>query len=178
MHKLSLTEYKDLFNQHYESLCLFAYSHISDLEVSKDIVQEVFIKIWEDNITFNHEKSIKPYLYTAVRNKSLDLLKSKHYKATQNKTSKEIEYLETEVVFLREVLINETSQIIESSINTLPPKCAAIMRFSLRGYTNNEIAEKLKISINTVKAQKKIAYKRLKPILKDYFILILFILKI
>ncbi len=175
MYKLTLKEYKSLFDKLYTSLCLFANSYLKNLEVSKDIVQEVFIKIWEDKIEFQNENTIKSYLYTAVKNKSLDYLKSKYVKTTEHFSISEMEKLETEPFFLREVVILETSSIIENAINTLPNKCAQIIKLSIKDFTNAEIAEELGISVNTVKTQKKIGYKRLKPLLKDYFILIAFI---
>ncbi|MDD7886253.1 RNA polymerase sigma-70 factor [Flavivirga sp. 57AJ16] len=170
-----MKEYKSLFNKLYTSLCLFANNYLENLEVSKDIVQDVFIKIWEDKIEFKNENTIKSYLYTSVKNKSLDYLKSKRVKTTDHFSIDEMEQLETEPFFLREVVILETSKIIEEAINTLPNRCAQVIRLSIKNYSNAEIAEELNLSVNTVKAQKKIAYKRLKPLLKDYFILIAFI---
>jgi len=175
MYKLTLKEYKSLFDKLYTSLCLFANKYLENLEVSKDIVQDVFIKIWEDKIEFQNENNIKSYLYTSVKNKCLDYLKSKRYRSTDHLSTGEIEQLETEPFFLREVVILETSSIIENAINTLPTRCAQIIRLSIKEFSNADIADELGISINTVKAQKKIAYKRLKPLLKDYFILIAFI---
>lgn len=173
-YKLSLKEYKSLFNKLYDTLCLFSNTYIKDLEVSKDIVQDVFVKIWEDKIEFKNDIGIKSYLYTSVKNKSLDYLKSKRYRSTDNVPSIEMEKLETEQFFLREVVVLEASVIINNAINTLPIKCANIIKLSIKNYTNAEIAEELEISIHTVKAQKRTAYKRLRPILKDYFILIAF----
>lgn len=153
---------------------MFANGYVENLEASKDIVQNVFIKIWEDNVEFKSEATIKSYLYTSVKNKSLDYLKSKHYKSTEHVSSVKMEDLESNSFFMREVVILETSDIIEKAINTLPHKCAQIIRLSIKSLTNNEIATSLNISINTVKSQKKIAYKRLKPILKEHYILIAF----
>ncbi|TYQ00193.1 RNA polymerase sigma-70 factor (ECF subfamily) [Tenacibaculum adriaticum] len=175
IYKLSLKEYENLFDKQYVSLCLFANNYISDLEVSKDLVQDVFIKIWEYKIKFQSENSIKSYLYTSVKNKSLDYLKNKRVKTTDYFSIAEMEKLETEPFFLSEVVISETSSIIEQAINTLPNKCAIIIRMSIKNFTNSQIAEELNISINTVKTQKKIAYKKLRPLLKDHFILIAFI---
>ncbi len=175
MYKLKLKEFKSLFDKLYIPLSLFASKYIDDLEVSKDIVQDVFVKIWEDEITFLNENTTKSYLYTSVKNRCLDYLKSRQYKSTDSFSIGEMEKLETEAFFLREVVILETSNIIQNAINTLPKKCAKIIDLSLNDFTNAEIARELAISINTVKTQKKIAYKRLKPILKDYFILIAFI---
>ncbi len=145
------------------------------MEVSKDIVQDVFIKIWEDDIVFKSQNSTKSYLYTAVKNKSLDYLKSKRYKSTSNLPLTEMEKLETDAFFLREVVVQEVSGIIEEAINTLPTKCAQVIRLSIKELSNAEIAKELNVSINTIKTQKKIAYKRLKPLLKEYFVFIAFI---
>ena len=172
---LSLKEYKNLFEKLYSSLCLFANKYLDNLELSRDIVQDVFIKIWEDKIEFNDENTIKSYLYTSVKNRCLDYLKSKHHKSLEYYSINEIERLETEHFFLREIVVAEASSLIENAINTLPNRCAQIIRLSIKDFTNAQIAEELNISINTVKAQKKIAYKKLKPLLRDYFILIAFI---
>ena len=177
-YNLTLKEYKSVFNKLYTSLCLFSNKYIEDMEMSKDIVQDVFIKIWEDKIEFRSESNIKSYLYTSVKNKSLDYLKSKIYKSTSHLPNSELEKLESEPFFLREVVLIEASNIIENAINTLPYKCAQIVRMSIKELSNSEIASELSLSINTIKAQKKIAYKRLKPILKEYFMLIVFIFDI
>lgn len=175
MYKLTLKEYKNLFDKLYASLCLFSNKYLNNIEASKDVVQDVFIKIWEDKVEFKNENTIKSYLYTAVKNKSLDYLKTKRYKSTDHFSTEEMEKLETEPFFLREVVIVETSNIIDNAISTLPNKCGQIIKLSIKGFTNAEIADELDISINTVKSQKKIAYKRLKPLLKDSFILIAYI---
>lgn len=178
MQTLTLKEYKNIFDTMYSTLCLFSNNYIEDLDISKDIVQEVFIKIWEDKIEFQHENTVKSYLYTAVKNRSLDYLKSKHYKSTQSLVIEDIADWETDPFYLREVVISETSLIIEKAIDTLPKKCAQIIKLSIKGMSNTEIVEELGISLNTIKTQKKIAYKRLKPLLKECFVLIAFIFEI
>ncbi len=165
---LTPKEYKNLFHRLYPNLCLFANKYVGDLEASKDIVQEVFIKVWQDKVDLRNDSAIKSYLYTSVKNKSLDYLKSRRYKSTDVLPTVEFEKLEAESFFLREVMILETSNIIDEAINTLPNKCAQIVRLSIKSFSNNEIAKELGLSINTIKAQKRIAYKRLRPLLKDY----------
>jgi len=171
---LSIKEYKDVFDSLYGSLCVFSTNYVSDLEVAKDLVQDVFIKVWEDEIEFNNELAIKSYLYTSVKNKSLDFLKSKRVKITKHMPVEELDQLNKESFYLKEVIIEETSSRIEEAINTLPNKCAQIIRLSIKDLSNAEIAEHLKISVNTVKGQKKIAYKRLRPLLKNYFFIVAF----
>jgi len=174
MRQLTHKEFQNLFDSLYTSLCLFANKYLNDIEVSKDVVQIVFIKVWEDEIKFHSDVTIKSYLYTSVKNKSLDYIKSKYVKSTDHLSTSQMVKIEKESFFLREVVVSETSNIIENAIKTLPKKCEQILRLSINEFTNPEIAKQLGISLNTVKAQKKIAYKKLKPILKDYFIVIAF----
>lgn len=176
MYQLSYKEFKELFDTYYPSLCLFANKYIKNVEISKDIVQEVFIKVWENKVSFLSSTTVKSYFYIAVKNKSLDYLKSNYHLSTDICTIKHIEKIETESYFLREVVIIETSKILDDAINTLPYKCSQIIKLSLNEYSNKEIATKLSITINTVKTQKKIAYQKLRPLLKGSFFLIAIIL--
>ncbi|WP_052958621.1 RNA polymerase sigma-70 factor [Maribacter thermophilus] len=175
VYTLSLRSYKDFYDTLYVSLCLFAKNYVQNLDLAKDLVQEVFIKVWEDKIEFKNEVAVKSYMYMAVKNKCLDLLKSKQFRSTENMSVEDMEELNSESFYLKEVVIEEVSSRIESAINTLPNKCAQVIRLSINGLTNPEIAQHLNISVNTVKAQKKIAYKKLKPLLKNYFALMAFV---
>ena len=99
MYTLTLKEYKNLFDKLYATLCIFSNKYLNNIEASKDVVQDVFIKIWENKVEFKDENTIKSYLYTAVKNKSLDHLKSKRYKSTERFSPEEMEKLETEPFF-------------------------------------------------------------------------------
>ena len=77
--EFSLMDYKQLFEDLYPQLCMFACKYLNDLETSKDVVLEVFVKVWEDHqITFEKEKSITGYFYEAVKNECLKHPKIKH----------------------------------------------------------------------------------------------------
>ncbi|WPR71389.1 RNA polymerase sigma-70 factor [Flavobacterium sp. NG2] len=166
---LSLKEYKVLFDTYYTSLCLFANKYLGDLDLSKDVVQEVFVKLWHHQIVLENENAIKSYLYTCVKNKSLDYLKSKSFNSCQQLTDKELQLCESEQFFEKELLLEEVERMVDIAVNTLPFKCKEIIRLSLKGFKNNQISEELSISINTVKTQKKIAYQKLRPVLKVMF---------
>ncbi|MFC5683112.1 sigma-70 family RNA polymerase sigma factor [Flavobacterium sp. MAHUQ-51] len=170
-------EYKSLFDEFYASQRLLANKYLENMDVAKDVVQDVFIKIWEDKIEFQNINEAKAYLYTSVKNKSLDYLKSKRYKSIDFLSARKLEKIETESFFLREVVVIEVSTIVEKAINELPDKCANIIRLSLKEYTVSQIADELGLSINTVKTQKKIAYKKLRPLLEEYYFLFFFLLK-
>lgn len=175
--ELDINEFKKVYKTLYPSLCLFAKSYLGDLQLSKDAVQEVFIKIWEKKIAFTDENKAKAYLYKAVKNKSLDVMKSKHVRVMDTHTEVEhLELMETDAFFYKEVVRIETSAIIEKAMSSLPYKCSQIIKLSLNNYSNQEIADTLSLSINTVKTQKKIAYNKMRPLLKEHYHLLLAII--
>ena len=113
VHTLSLKAYKNVFDSLYTSLCVFSKSYVNNLDVAKDLVQDVFIKVWEDKIEFNNELAVKSYLYTSVKNRSLDFLKSNRFKATDHMSVSELDNLNKESFYLKEVIIEEASTRIE-----------------------------------------------------------------
>ncbi|UOB16681.1 RNA polymerase sigma-70 factor [Abyssalbus ytuae] len=174
---LSIGEFKGLFKSLHPSLCVFANGYLNNLPAAKDVVQEVFIKMWENKTTFKNINAVKPYLYKAVKNRCLDLLKSKRVRVMDNEVEvEELEIIASDSYFYREVLLAETTTIITNAVNNLPPKCSEIINLSLRNYSNQEIADILSLSVHTVKAQKKIAYQKLRPMLKEYYQLLLLVL--
>lgn len=164
---LSLKEFKELYNTFYFSLCLFADRYMNDIELSKDLVQDVFVKIWNNKTPFESELAIKTYLYRSVRNKCFDVLKSKDFKSKSKLTDYDLSVIESESFYEKEIFIEEVSRIIDTAVNTLPKKCAVIIKLSLKGLCNTQISEELSVSISTVKAQKRIAYQKLRPLLKQ-----------
>lgn len=168
--KIPLHAYKKLFDSFYASLCLFSSNFTNDLELSKDLVQEVFIKIWnKQNLEWKNEDCVKSYLYVAVRNKSLDAIKNKEFRSKTRLKEEDLKILTSQSYFEKEVVIEETSRLVKKAINTLPYKCKRIINLSLNGWGNQQISEELSISLNTVKTQKRIAYQKLRPILKGTF---------
>ncbi len=160
----TLKGYNKLFKDLYPQLCVFAYKYLDDLEASKDIVQEVFVKVWEDKTVFQDEDHTTGYFYKAVRNKCLNHLKSKRHMLTERHGLENIETYETEE-FLSEAVVMETTVIIENAIKALPDNAAQVIKLSIKDYTNDEIAKALSISVNTVKDHKKVAYRKLRKLL-------------
>ncbi|MDY0779976.1 RNA polymerase sigma-70 factor [Tenacibaculum sp. IB213877] len=172
----TLKEFKQIFEALYPSLCLFANTYVKDIAVAKDLVQDVFIKIWESNINLKEKNLTKAYLYTSVKNKCIDYLKSKRVRVINKQVEVEgLDILESETHFNREIILIEASQIIHDAINSLPQKYSQVVLLSMKNLTNKEIAEVLSLNINTVKAHKKIAYQKLRPLLKGYYYLFILI---
>lgn len=73
--KIREIDFKKLFDSYFPSLCVFANKFVKDEDLSKDIVQEVFVKIWNKVDEFESEKSMKVYFYLSTKNACFDSLK-------------------------------------------------------------------------------------------------------
>lgn len=164
-HIQKLTEYRSLFDELYPPLCLFANKYLNDMDTSKDIVQDVFIKIWQKQPAFTNNNTTKAYFYTTVKNHCLNYLKSKHYKTKANAASLDLSMQQSEEYFFSEIVSAETYAQLYKAIDTLPKKSAKVITLSLNNYTTNEIAEELNITPSTVRTQKSLAYQKLKVLL-------------
>ena len=168
LHPISMEEYRSLFDALYSPLCLFANKYLNDMDTSQDVVQKVFVKIWERKINYINFYATKSYLYTSVRNGCLDFLKSKHYRSTLHSSNIDFDQMLTEEFFITQLTIIDTYSQLETAIKQLPKKCERVIRLSLKAYTNKEIAEEMGISKNTVKSQKRIAYEKLRHSLFNF----------
>lgn len=109
----------------------------------------------------------KGYLYTVVRNKIISELR------IRKKETGEAEVIE-DIEFDNQITKEETYKLLHEAIATLPDQTQNIIKLSMNGHSNLEIAEELDISVNTVKTLKKIGYSKLREKLKEnIFLLIL-----
>jgi RNA polymerase sigma-70 factor (family 1) len=150
--------YRLIFNMLYPVMCLFAKKFINDYDDAEDIVQEVFIELWNLRAKFECLEHVKAFLFLSIKNRSLNYIKHQVIKEKYRQISQidPPEYFE-EFVIEADVIYN-----LSNAINDLPEQRKLIMQQSMQGLANNEIAEKMNISINTVKLHKKIAYKELR----------------
>ena len=164
--------YNHLFDIMYGGLCVFAKRFLDQDIEAEDVVQESFIKLWESFEEFDSLVAIKAYLFRAVRNKCLNVIR--HAKVKDNYEADYASKVDTESYFYQQMVEVETQRIIHETLNSLPVKCSRVMRLSMEGLTNNEIAEDLGVSLNTVKTQKKRGYEIMRQKLKTVLDLLLF----
>lgn len=172
--KLDEQEFHNVFDKYYVALCLFANQYTENDEASADIVQDSFAKLWQIRNDFFYLHQVKAFLYTAVRNKALNELE--HSKVVFEYAQKVIEK-KKDSFFHDAVVEEETYRILAEAIDKLPEQMKAIMQLAMEGKKNAEIAECLNVSVETVHTLKKMAYKKLRVYLKEYYyFLILFYL--
>ncbi|MBK7426357.1 MAG: RNA polymerase sigma-70 factor [Saprospiraceae bacterium] len=145
--------------------------YVGNAQAAEDIVQELFVKIWANRKTLQIEQSLGAYLYGAVKNASLNYLKSQ--KIRSEYASKQIMTSETDTFIPNEIDASDLSILIETAIYSMPKERQKIFRMSREdGMKYTEIAEMQAISVKTVEAQMGRALQFMRSMLKDFLIFI------
>lgn len=161
--------FKSVFKMFYRRLCFFA-SGIIESEAACDVVQDAFVKLWERKAKFDRLDSIKTFLYQFVKNTCINEYKHKlvAYKYLES-TYDPID----EINISHRIIETEVAEEIRRAIQTLAPGYRDVVYLSyFQGMSNQEIAEMLNVSINTVKTQKLRALRLLRQIIKKPLFLI------
>lgn len=165
--------FQKIFSILYPSVCYFARRYLAGSSEAEDVAQEVFINLWEQRKNFTGSiTQVKAFLYISARNKCLNILKHRKVRgAHQSSLRNDIGENPTfEEILIRTEVMNN----IKKAVEALPPGCKQIINLSMEGFKSDEIAAKLNISVNTVKLQKKIAYRKLRETIGQLAFHILF----
>ena len=139
-------------------------------------MQDVFVAFWQKDTSFSIHTSIKSYLYTTVRNRSLNYLKSQY--AQFDLENEQALQNETESIGALESLkYKELESLINAATHRLPEQCRLTFEMSRHGgFSYKQIADELELSPKTVENQMGIALKKLKESLQLYWELLLIVL--
>lgn len=154
-----------LFRAFFRPLTAYAFRIVRDLPAAENIVQDVFLKLWQNRHEVIITTSIEHYLFRSVRNHSLNHLDKVKVRSEYLRKELECENDDYQSYFPEIGLLTK----IEKAIGALPEKRQAIFRLAREeGLKYREIADKLNLSIKTVEAQMTLALKQLRDSLKEY----------
>ena len=178
------TRFEDIYLSYFSKMKYFAKEYVISEEDAENIVQDVFVELWENKEMLNMHMNLIAYLFTTIKNKCLNHLR--HKLVVQETASKlQEEYtsslrmnLDSLEAFDNNLFSDQDiEKIISRALDTLSEKCRTIFIMSkIEGKKQKEIAQELNISINTIETQMGIAYKKLRIELKYYFQILLLIL--
>lgn len=167
--------YAYLMDIYYQNLCVYAKSLCKDIYLAEDIVQTIFITVWERRQKLNDSYSIKSYLYQCVYNEFINQYRKKRSLLTLEK-----EYINTLNLILEEEDTDGLTRLIKlvkEEIQNLPPKCKAVFTLAKQeGLTYSEIASHLGVSFRTVENQMSKAFTLIREKVGDKMHTILFLL--
>lgn len=156
--------FKRLFMKYYSMLKAYAYTVVRNSFEAEEVVSDVFFKLWQGRGNLDASMNVRAYLFTAVRNQSLNYLRTNNVK--QLTIEEVVEQKSPNVeddIFYREYV-----QRIQTVIDAMPARQQEVFRLSrIHGLTYNEIAATLSISPHTVQEYMVNALKHLRNYIKD-----------
>ncbi|MGQ1891213.1 RNA polymerase sigma-70 factor [Thermophagus sp. OGC60D27] len=159
--------FRYLFDNYYPMLVSFANRFVEDLDSSRNIVQDVFVGLYDKRKTIHIHTSLKAHLYQSVRNRALNQLKKEkmereHHGKIRNEMDEQVNNDEL-------LNLSELEGRISRVVNELPAKCREIFVMSRHeGVPNADIAKQLSISKRTVETQISNALKKIRTDLKKH----------
>jgi RNA polymerase sigma-70 factor (ECF subfamily) len=158
---------RTLFDLYFKDLVLFSARMVVNTGVAEEIVEDVFIRIWQTREEMDLSDSFKSYLFASVKNRSINYLKSTYGKMHFEELESASHRISGSGQDL-EIQGRELGEAIAKAIENLPPGCRVIFSLSRNaGFTTAEISEQLDISKKTVQAQIAIAIRKIREQLGD-----------
>ena len=164
--------FEEMFRLYYAPLCIYAVCITGRSDVAEEIVQELFYVFWRDKDKLQMLRSVKNYLYGAVRNQSLQYLEHEEVKRRYNDdvvlTQNDEDVLSGDPQ--NQMEYEELQSAIAGVLKRLPERCSHIFRMQrFEGKKYNEIADELNISVKTVEAEMSKALKALRKEVELYY---------
>lgn len=172
------TAFSKIYALHVKSIYAFVLKILKSPSISEDVVQEVFIKLWENADRIDISTSIKPYLFTIARNLSLNIIRNagREQWISDEIAAHAFDSAEDGLAFTQH---RQTRQFLDRAIAQLPPKRREIYELCHGdGYTYKQAAQKLGIKDSTINSQMVKAIRSIKAyLIKNGALLLLFTLK-
>ena len=176
--------FSQIYSTYFIKMTRFSQAYVIAEEDAENIVQDIFLYLWEHPEVFKTIDNMDAFLFTLVKNRCLNFLKHNLYINEKKRTleTAEEQEMQMNLYSLQQfdesfLTISEVENLIDEVIGKLPERCREIFILSrMEGSKYKEIDERLNISVNTVENQMSIALRKLKIELKDYLPLLLFII--
>jgi RNA polymerase sigma-70 factor (family 1) len=154
--------FKAIYDMLYRPLYHFANRYVKDIEQAEDIIAESFIVLWQKRTEFQTLKGITAFLYTIIRNASLNHLRKIRRRVASNK---ELTYLFESRELFQSMEAIKTDLVHYSLIEgaRLPSEMKKVFQLLyMEGFSAVEVADKLSLSVDTVRVQKRNAIQRVR----------------
>lgn len=157
--------YRYLYRRYYVALRNLARYYVKGNAMAEDLVQDVFVAMLGCDYKFTTENEIKYFLYRSLKNACVSYLRKLEQKYKYIREAQSLPVNEEH--FWDKVLEEDVYARLMAAIETLPPQCKLVMELTLEGVKGSDIAERLQVSLDTVKEYKKFGKKELAKRLRD-----------
>ena len=175
--KWNADTFHELYKAYYKALAGYACMITDNAEASEDIVQDMFSELWEKQLRFPCESSLRTYMYKNVRHQALDYVRHRGVEADYRKkvtTLSSAHHIISDGG--NDFFSEEVYRRLFAEIDSLPERQRQVFLLAMKGKKYKEIANELQISVETVKTQKQRGMETLRKRLKDDSILLLLLL--
>jgi len=171
--------FRAVYDLYFLRLERFAAAYVIDRREAQDIVQSVFLTLWDRKEDLYSETNINNYLVTLTRNQCLNYLR--HVRAQLNYLTRQeqknaellLNYYALEKLNENKLFFDELEIAAKQAIDSLPGQCREVFILSrIEGMKYQEISQKLEVSVKTVEKKMSIALELLRDALKDYYLLL------
>jgi len=150
--KGDLIAFDTIYSKYSHKIYEFVLRYLKQDEDAEEIVQEVFIKIWESKSKIDIHLSFESFLFTIAYNTSISLLRKRVSETKSREYLRSLQQINTTEDAIEEIQFKELNDKLQSLVNQLTPRKKEIYLLSREeGFTHKEIAQKLNISENTIK---------------------------
>ncbi len=168
-------EFEALFKAHFRELHAYAYTMVNDWDNAEELVQSLFLKLWERNDWVGIHTSVKSYLYRCIYNDSLNFLRRQKVHSRYQELT--ISSIGDSGDAAEKLKLSEVETHLAKALNKLPEKCRAIFHLSrFEEMKYQQIADQLHVSVKTVEAHMVKALKILRKEMAEFLPATLFIL--
>jgi len=157
-------KFEALFHEYFHEMGRYVMKFLRDEDLSEEIVQKVFIRLWERREKYSEISNWKHYLLKAVKNEAIEHLRKKSHEACLPEDARDIA---SDINLpLETIQHKELKAYIEMALKRLPESCYAVFALKrFEGLTTKETAAKLGISPKTVENQMTIAMRKIRDFL-------------
>ncbi|TAJ14314.1 RNA polymerase sigma-70 factor [Marinilabiliaceae bacterium JC017] len=148
--------FEQFFLEYHQRLVLYALKYVKGYDQASDLVQEVFLKLWENKSELEVNRSLKAYVFKTLRNHCLNYIEQQKIR-TQHHQSIHDELKDMEIEFFNaetSLLQKEMGNSVMRALSNLPDDYSKVLRLSrIDGLKNKEIAEELNMPVRTVETR-------------------------
>ena len=157
-----------IYRRYHRAMYLYSLRLLKDKDVAADIVQGVFVKLWEYSEMLPHDLNIRSYLHSMVRNRVVNYIRDNRARLIHNYMIVQENGLVDDIDFLRRIEDKAQQEELKKAIESLPPQQKNVIKFRFEGKTKREIAANKKVSHTAINDCYDGALKRLRKFFSQY----------
>lgn len=168
---LNRRTFEDIFREHHAACLAFAVHYTGDVHEAEEVVQQVFLRLWEKRETIDIMGATRSYLFAAIRNTSISNWRKETVRQEKEQVAGDMRAADRQV----QSPAWELERLYQQALEVLPERCREVFILSRQQQLKYaEIADVMNISVKTVENQMGKALKIMHKELKEYLQVLLF----